>query len=309
MEKLFEKIMKIGKQSNKRNDREIASSCENSTTERIPSKIHYFWQGPITPFLKHVNAINATAEINKLDYEIRLHVLPIESENIGNFAALLKYVKVKDLRKERWFRDFRKTPRYTQFQASRENERAHPASGADVIKTELIQRKGGVWNDVDNKPLKPLPTELSVPKGKVLTAGPVTFDRWGGGVGFHSSSFATHRNNPNLGTINAESFTKFSQLRDVIYRVHTQTDDPDDHFRMISETAGSLHISSALMRVDPDLSKEIAELNLRGESFNHSLVIFNQYFEPVVTTGPGPLDKKQLETVVQKISGARHIVV
>lgn len=302
MEKFLEKLLKIGRRPHKRDALE-AEPDEDTMTERVPPKIHYFWQGPIAPFLKHVNAINTTAEINKPHYKTRLHVLSIKGENIADFAMRLNHVKVKDLRKERWFIDFSQTPRYTQFKASRDGERAHPASGADVIKSELIRRKGGVWNDVDNKPLKPLPMTLSVPRGKVLTAGPVTFDRWGGAEGFHSSSFATHRDNSVLDTINAESFTKFSELKDVIYRVHPQTDNPDRHFRMISETAGSMHMSSALMRIDPELCGEIADLRSKGESFNQSLVIFNQYFEPVVTTGSGPLDCRQLEVAVQSISG------
>ncbi|MBV4483807.1 glycosyltransferase family 32 protein [Pseudomonas khavaziana] len=304
--KFFERLMKGGKQSHKPNVREVDYS-QYPTSESVPRKIHYFWQGPIALFRKHVNAINSTAEINKASYEVRLHVVPIEGEKIADFDALLKHVKVKDLRQERWFADFKKTPRYAQFLASRDGERAHPASGADIIKSELIQRKGGVWNDVDNKPLKPLPAALSVPKGKVLTAGPVTFNRWGEVLGFHSSSFATHRGNDVLSAINVESFNKFHQLKNVIYRIHPQTDNPDEHFRMISETAGSLHFSRALMNVDPVLRKEIADLATKGEHFNQSLVIFDQYIEPVVTTGAGFLDKKQLETAVIAMSGQNAV--
>ncbi|MGY2960154.1 hypothetical protein ACVWZP_001103 [Pseudomonas sp. TE36184] len=300
--KFFEKLKKIGRQSDKPDAQKVARD-EDGAMARVPSKIHYFWQGPVAPFLKHVNAINETAEINNKNYQIRLHVLPVEGENISFFEKHLNHVKVKDLRKERWFADFSKTPRHAQFQASREGGRAHPASGADVIKSELIQSKGGIWNDVDNRPLKPLPMALSVPRGKVLTAGPVTFDRWGGAVGFHSSSFATHRDNPALKIINRHSFTKFSQLKDIIYQVHPRTDNPDEHFRMISETAGSMHMSSELMHIDPSLREEVEELTSRKEGFNQSLVIFNQYFEPVVTTGPGRLDDRQLESAVQAISG------
>jgi len=300
--KFFEKLIRSGGQSHKSDARKVEPD-EQVEMERVPPKIHYFWQGSIDHLLKHTSAINATAEINKPNYKTRLHVLSIEGENIVDFARQFKHVKVKDLRKERWYADFSKAPRHMQFQASRDGDRAHPASGADIIKSELIRRKGGVWNDVDNRPLKQLPVALSVPRGKVLTAGPVTFDRWGGAVGFHSSSFATHPGNSVLEAINEQSFMKFSRLKDIIYRVHPRTDNPDEHFRMISETAGSMHMSTELMRVDPKLRGEIADLAARGEGFNQSLVIFNQYFEPVVTTGPGTLDNRQLEAAVKSISG------
>lgn len=187
MGKVSQFLRKIGFSGKSRNSRkgEVDENEGSSSSDmvEIPKKIHHFWQGDVSSLREHVPNLNEIASMNS-NYKIRLHILPSENENLEMIESQLDGVKVKDITKEKWFHDFKKSPRASQFEASRTGERPHLASGADILKSELIYRKGGIWNDVDNKPLKELPNELKVPKGKLLIAGPVKFVRWGGQLGF-----------------------------------------------------------------------------------------------------------------------------
>lgn len=298
MYKLIENFRKSWKPTKERNQRQ--EDLQRFDELEIPKKIHYFWQGRADALLKYASNMKASARINSPKYQVRLHILPESNEDLKTIEEVLDNIKVKDLNKEKWFGNFKKTDRYRrQFLAATHGSRPHAASAADVVKTELIFHKGGVWNDVDNKPKAPLPDEMRVPRGKFLTAGPVKFKRWGGQVGFHSSTFATHTSNEVLAKINKLSLKKFKTHEGVIYEVHADTDDPDTHFSMISETAGSLHMSTEIMRRDPELATQIHYLYEEGKTYNEKQVIFDKYFHPVVTTGLGPLDEKQIETLAR----------
>lgn len=278
-----------------------------SNTLSVPNKIHHFWQGDMGKLDRYLPNIQKTAELNPT-YEVRLHILPNKKQDAVSFQDKLIGVKVKDISEEKWFKDFQKSPRHEQFHASRSGERKHLASGADIIKSELM-KKGGIWNDVDNKPLKALPESLSVNRGGFLTAGPVTFDRWGGESGVHSSTFATHKHNETLRDMNDSSYEKFLGEKGTIYEKNTRTDAPDEHFKMISETAGSLHFSRELKQRVPGHAEEISELLDKGEKFNNKNTIMDQYFEPVSSTGSGDLDDDQAKRFLESISPPGHVVI
>jgi hypothetical protein len=276
--------------------------------KKIPNVIHHFWHGGTPALLKHAGNLNKTASLNS-NYSVVLHVLPTDKAEVQTLASSLPAIVVKDVTQEKWFRDFKGTERYMQFNAAITGERAHFASAADVIKTEILQRKGGVWNDVDNRPLKSLPEKLKVSKGSMLTAGPVTFTRWSGKLGVHSSTLATHKGNSVLADVNKVSLEKFKEVEGVIYNVHKRTDHPDDHFRMISETAGSAYLSEALFKNDTGFQREVEVLAQRGEKFNDSSVIFDQYFEPVTTTGIDVVDDGQKLALLIAMSDPKHFVM
>jgi len=305
MGKVSQFLRKIGLSSKPRSSRKggVDENEESSSDMvEIPKKIHHFWQGDVNLLREHVPNLNEIASMNS-NYKIRLHILPSENENLEMLESQLEGIKVKDITKEKWFHDFKKSPRASQFDASRTGARPHLASGADILKSELIYRKGGIWNDVDNKPLKGLPNELKVPKGKLLIAGPVKFVRWGGVVGFHSSTFAAHKKNELLKQLNISSLEKFNNVRNEIYKKNSITDDPDKHFQMISETAGSLHFSKELMERDESLKSEVMDLYRTGEVANNSLVIFDNYFKPTTTTGVGNIDEVQTMKAFRMVGG------
>ncbi|CAH1593980.1 hypothetical protein [Vibrio owensii] len=277
---------------------------------RVPRKIHFFWQGGFDNLRKHAPNIELTAKRNP-SYKVILHVLPNEGEEIDVFKASLcnEYVNVQDVRNEPWYISFKGMPRFKQFDASRTGERRHFASGADIIKSELLAAEGGIWNDVDNPPIAPLPEQFFVDEGDILTAGPVIFKRWGNVKGVHSSTLATHRNNRVLRTINENSFNKYKAKERIIYQECKETDSPDKHFKMISETAGSLHLSRELFALSCGFETEVDRLLESGKKYNMERVVMDKYFEPTATTGAGELDDVQAISLVEMLSAPGHVVI
>jgi len=274
----------------------------------VPKVIHHFWQGKLDPLKQHISNLNKIADKNS-EYTTVLHVLFDNPKDINALQPKVPNILVKDMRNEAWFTNFQASPRYQQFKASREGGRPHLASGADIIKTELIFAEGGIWNDVDNKPLEQLPTELRVEALSILTAGPTEFKRWDNILGVHSSTFGTYRGNPILKTINDSSYKKYSNLKHIIYQNHPDTNDPDNHFKMISETAGSLHFSTELKAHMEGFNLELNELHKSKGKSNDRRIIMDKYFAPTTTTGAGDLDEDQLIKLMQNLSPSGHVVI
>ncbi|WP_104025450.1 hypothetical protein [Vibrio hyugaensis] len=277
---------------------------------RVPQKIHFFWHGGFSYLKKHLANIESTARYNPA-YKVILHVLPNEGECIDDLKKQLnrRHVQVQDVNGEAWFINFKDKPRYRQFEASRIGRRRHLASGADIIKSELLAIEGGVWNDVDNPPLKSLPEQLLLNEGDILTAGPVIFKRWGNIKGVHSSSLATHQNNLVLQSFNDSSFAKYRASENIIYQECKETDNPDQHFKLISETAGSLHFSKELFAVSEGFEMEVDELLKKKEKYNMKRVILDEYFKPTTNTGAGELDDAQVLALVGMLSAPGHVAI
>lgn len=268
----------------------------------IPNTIHYFWQGNFEKLIPHYGPMTKTANINP-KYTVYLHVLA-DAESYKTLRNL-EYVfngriKILNIKEEEWFKVFKKQPRYAQFMASSTvgtGRRPNFASGADIIKSELIYNLGGVWNDVDNTPIKPLPETLFAGEGQILTAGTTKFAKWGGVDGVHSSTFATYKGNPTLKDMNAHSFEKYQEISQTIYTESVETDNPETHFGMISKTAGSYHFSVELTK-NEEFKNELTELITTQKKWNENSIIFDQYITPVSTSGAGDIDKKQQDAIL-----------
>lgn len=174
---------------------------------------------------------------------------------------------------------------------------------------ELIYHKGGVWNDVDNVALASLPGSLRNRENQLLTAGPVTFARWGGMKGVHSSTFASHKHNSLLEEMNKGSFRKYSLLARSIYQKVPETDNPDDHFKMVSQTAGSYHFSEELLAKNPNFKKSLDALNCTGKKFDEDMIVFDKYFNPTASTGSGNWDEDQVVALLASMSKPGHVMI
>lgn len=275
---------------------------EKNKKHMIPNTIHYFWQGDFEKLKPHYESMKKTANINP-KYTVYLHALAAaESDNTLRMLESEFYggIKVLNIKEEEWFKVFKTAPRYAQFLASSTvgtGRRPNFASGADIIKSELIYNLGGVWNDVDNTPIKPLPENLFADEGQILTAGPTKFAKWGGMDGVHSSTFATYKGNAALKKMNSHSFEKYHRISNTIYTESVETDNPETHFGMVSETAGSYHFSLELTK-NEGFKNELAELIMTQKKWNGKSIIFDQYINPVSTSGVGDIDEKQLSVVL-----------
>ncbi|MDR6352609.1 hypothetical protein [Pantoea sp. SORGH_AS_0659] len=287
---------------------EIRGVSNSPLKLRVPNVIHHFWQGAPNAFLKHAGNLNKTAKMNP-KYDVQLHVLSENKKDLSVFNNNLIGVKVLDMEKEGWYQNFRASERCVQFDASRLGPRPHLASGADIIKTELLASEGGVWNDVDNNPVSSLPETIVVDKNQILTAGPVTFLKWGKEEGVHSSTLATHKDNNLLKEINKKSLSNFNEVKDTIYKVNSQTDNPEEHFRLVSQTAGSLHLSRELAARVEGHKESVHALIENGEKFNDQSIIMDKYFTPVASTGSGTWDEEQARTFLEMISPPGHVVI
>ena len=277
----------------------------------VPNVIHHFWQGDLKNLEQHHSNLRKISQTNST-YKVELHVLPNPDQE-AHLAALQSSlgsgVKVSNIKDEKWFKQFQKKERYQQFEASRNGERSHLASGSDIIKTELTYKLGGVFNDVDNVPIAPLPSTLQHKENTLMTAGPTQFNRWGGEKGIHSSTFATYKKNPILKEMNKESFKKFKAMQHIIYRRNEQTANPDDHFKMISETAGSLHFSRELKRLDTGFNTALEKLMLTSNKYDEGNIIFDKYFKPTTTTGAGAFDEDQMIALLNAMSAPGHVMI
>ena len=277
----------------------------------VPNVIHHFWQGELKNLEQHHSNLKKIALTNSA-YKVELHVLPNPGEDTQLKAlqsSLGSGVKVINIKEEKWFKKFQTKERYTQFEASRSGERAHLASGSDILKTELTYKLGGVFNDVDNVPIAPLPASLQHQEKTLMTAGPTQFNRWGGEKGIHSSTFATYKKNPILKEMNKESFKKFKAIQHIIYRKNDMTANPDDHFKMVSETAGSLHFSRELKRLDTGFNSALENLMLTSNKYDEGNIVFDKYFKPTTTTGAGDLDEDQMIALFNAMSAPGHVMI
>lgn len=109
--------------------------------------------------------------------------------------------------------------------------------------------------------------------------------------------------------MNKESFKKFKAMQHIIYRRNEQTANPDDHFKMISETAGSLHFSRELKRLDTGFNTALEKLMLTSNKYDEGNIIFDKYFKPTTTTGAGAFDEDQMIALLNAMSAPGHVMI
>lgn len=271
----------------------------------IPKVIHLIWVGEnIDGVKKHIGNIHNTRNKNP-KYDIIIHTLVNESNGITPLALSLAQVNVtiKDLNQESWFKKYKDSEEYEQVKQSMTGGRKNYASTSDIIRKRLLYEVGGIYNDMDDIYTGSLPEIMIADSKTILTTKGVTFERWGGGKGVHSSAFASNKNNELLKKIYEDSYQKFKENKAIIYQRNKVTDDFDRNFKLNSSTAGSLHFSKFIMHQSKEFEKayEISE-----KEPDHPLVKkympFASILKPVVTSGAGDFDDVQQLNLVEALA-------
>lgn len=280
-------------------------SPENMTEQPIPKVIHLIWVGEnIDGVKKHLRNISNTRKKNP-NYGMTIHTLVNDNNGILPLTLTLAQdnVTIQDLNKEPWFKKYKNSEEYEQVKQSMMGERKNYASTFDIIRKRLIYELGGIYNDMDDIYTGSLPEIMTADANTILTTKGVTFERWGGDKGVHSSAFASNKNNELLKIIYEDSYQKFKENRSVIYQKNKITDDFDKNFKLNSSTAGSLHFSKFVMHQNNEFEKAYG---LAEKEPDHPLVKkympFAGILKPVVTSGAGDFDNVQQLNLVEALA-------
>lgn len=77
---------------------------------------------------------------------------------------------------------------------------------------------------------------------------------------------------------------------------------------MVSETAGSLHFSRELKRLDTGFNSALENLMLTSNKYDEGNIVFDKYFKPT-TTGAGDLDEDQMIALFNAMSAPGHVMI
>lgn len=250
----------------------------------IPRIIRSVWIGDrVIPeaLVKNLgrNAFNAT--LGKKPYKTKLYLSNHHPLNFQkNLAALKEYAPLVDvitLEDSRFYRNFRSAEQgkyFAQYQTALNGNggvAANNASAADIMRYQLLFRKGGLYMDIDDK-LRPLGVLdiKTTPAGLALN-GPVSNSTLGMDAEYNTSIFGTQKNNPTLRAISEESYRRFLENRDlyVLPRPRKSTHSEQqisDYMKRVSYVTGPDVFNKVVNERLPDMYQLREAIRLRADS-------------------------------------------
>lgn len=236
----------------------------------LPRNIHSVWLGRRLPehFVNNViaNAVLAAEGSVPFDYHLYLSIEdPLDQAlTLTDLATAPTNLHIHLLENTAFFRDFRQTPYYAQYQAATEGSGVNYASAADVLRYQLVDYHGGLYMDIDDTLYASTESgvhfgdlDWSIVPGRLMLNGLVNESRLGLHCQFNTSNFAALPNTPVLEAISQESHQRFLANRDLYYqRPYENTDSRDTvtaYVRRISHVTGPGVFNDVLMREVPEL--------------------------------------------------------
>ncbi|MGV5525535.1 dermonecrotic toxin domain-containing protein [Pseudomonas sp. XP1] len=260
----------------------------------IPKHISCLWVGDqvIGPELLANLGQNA-ARLQGSEYSIRLFLSSTArqayAENLDLLTSHAPGLQVLPLEEQAFFRAFRQSRYYTQYDAALDGNGGvarNYASACDVLRYPMLHHEGGLYMDVDDTLLAPgeYPliidgrpegdasepidqVELSTDANGLLLAPPMSNEKMSMNCLYNSSLIGSHPGNPTLEAISEEMYARYQLNRDFYDSKPSLADDPANFYlyaKRLSYLTGPGLLSDVVDRQLPSLRLLRQLINLYG---------------------------------------------
>ncbi|MEW9682244.1 DUF6543 domain-containing protein [Pseudomonas sp. TE50-2] len=249
----------------------------------IPKTVNCLWVGDkvINPELLTNLGKNA-ARLKDSDYSLRLFLSranpDVYAENQWLLAAQAPGLQVLPLEEQAFFRVFRQSRYYAQYDAALDGNggvASNYASASDVLRYPMLHHEGGLYMDVDdtllsqgehpqlidgqpaNSPTEAIDqVELSTTSDGLLLAPPMSNEKMGMNCLYNTSLIGSHAGNPTLEAISEEMHARFQTNPDFYDSKPSLAEDPANFYRYanrLSRMTGPALLSDVVDRHLPAL--------------------------------------------------------
>ena len=260
----------------------------------IPKKIACLWVGDrvLSPALLANLGQNA-ARLKGSEYSLRLFLSSAApeayAENLRLLARHAPGLQVLPLEEQAFFRAFRQSKYYAQYDAALDGNggvASNYASASDVLRYRMLHHEGGLYMDVDDTLLAPgeYPqvidgqpagspgeaidqVELRTTPDGLLLAPPMSNEKLGMNCLYNTSLIGSHAGNPTLDAISEEMHARFQTNPDFYDSKPSLADDPANFYRYahrLSRLTGPAMLSDVVDRHLPGLRTLRQVINLYG---------------------------------------------
>ncbi|MFJ9992632.1 dermonecrotic toxin domain-containing protein [Pseudomonas putida] len=216
----------------------------SSGMELLPKVIHQIWIGNADSLIAaHDSTLKGNIEMARNGgYQLHLHFLGRSGWGLSNALQLRKLrsrypgATCTSLTGDAFFKDFEEGPQGEVFKFFLQPETRNYAAACDALRYKLLHEMGGVYMDMDDVLLRPLP-QLTLRPGQLAVGGVVSNDalmlR-----GPNNSHFASLKGNPLLDAVLREMSQRFSASRKLGHRPKFSDPGFTEYMREISRVTG-----------------------------------------------------------------------
>ncbi|MFK3816836.1 dermonecrotic toxin domain-containing protein [Pseudomonas sp. NPDC089407] len=248
-------------------------------SQPIPKQVACLWVGDkvISPELLANLGSNAE-RLNDSQYSLRLYLSSAApeayAENLRLLAEQAPGLQVLPLEEQAFFRAFRQSKYYAQYDAALDGNggiASNYASASDVLRYPMLHHEGGLYMDVDDTLLATGETidqvELRTTPNGLLLAPPMSNEKLGMNCLYNTSLIGSHPGNPTLEAISEEMHARYQTNQDFYDNKPSLTDDPANFYRYanrLSRMTGPAMFSDVVDRHLPALRTLRQLINLYG---------------------------------------------
>lgn len=246
-------------------------------SQAIPKQVSCLWVGDkvIAPELLANLGRNA-ARLGNSEYTLRLFLSSAApeayTENLRLLAEQAPDLQVLPLEEQAFFRAFRQSRYYAQYDAALDGNggiASNYASASDVLRYPMLHHEGGLYMDVDDTLLDTGETidqvELCTTRDGLLLAPPMSNEKMGMNCLYNTSLIGSHAGNPTLEAISEEMLARYQLNQDFYDSRPSLADDPANFYRYanrLSRMTGPAMLSDVVDRHLPALRTLRQILNL-----------------------------------------------
>lgn len=260
----------------------------------IPKRITCLWVGDKRLSAQLLANLGQNAErLKGSEYTLRLFLSSAApeayAENLHLLARQAPGLQVLPLEEQAFFRAFRQSRYYAQYDAALDGNggiATNYASASDVLRYPMLHHEGGVYMDVDDTLLAPgeYPqvidghpagspgeaidqVELRTTPDGLLLAPPMSNEKMGMNCLYNTSLIGSHPGNPTLEAISEEMLARFQTNPDFYDSKPSLADDPANFYRYanrLSRLTGPAMLSDVVDRHLPGLRTLRQVINLYG---------------------------------------------
>ncbi|HEK0907272.1 TPA: hypothetical protein SMQ04_002032 [Pseudomonas putida] len=216
----------------------------SSGLELLPKVIHQIWIGSADNLIaSHDSTLKGNIEMARAGgYQLHLHFLGRSGWGVNNALQLRKLrsrypgATCTSLKGDAFFKDFEEGPQGEVFKFFLRPETRNYAAACDALRYKLIDELGGVYMDMDDVLLRPLP-QLTLRPGQ-LAVGGVVSNATLMLNGPNNSHFASLKGNPLLDAVLREMSQRFSASRKLGHRPKFSDPGFTEYMREVSRVTG-----------------------------------------------------------------------